>query len=108
MIQNSHDSYKQIEAKFKKQCEQLKNTIEAEVSIAEQAEQLIQRIENEYNKIIEANVLKINDGLSLYRSTLIAKAKHQGASDLKIGANLVSLDEYLVINIELSNNKLTA
>jgi hypothetical protein len=97
-----HEEYTQVEAKFTKQSNELKNRIEAEIEIANKAEQLNQRLKEEHDKITGATLIRINEGARKYRNILITKAKQSGKTDLKVGAQLMSLDAYLQSNINLS------
>ena len=99
-----HEEYTQLEAKFTKQSNELNNRIEAEIEIANKAEQLKQRLIEEHNKITEATLIRINDGVRQYRNILITKAKQSDKANLIVGAQSMTLDTYLQSNIDLSSD----
>ena len=103
-----HDEYKQIEAKFSKKFKELQNTIEVEMVIVERINTLIGRINSEYLKIVEFYLIRVNDGLGTYRSTLVAIAKNNGFQEIKVGAHMISIDDYHKANINISNINFSA
>jgi hypothetical protein len=103
-----NEEYDQIEAKFVRETTELKSRIEIESKEALKAQQLISLLEQEYNKMVEASLLRINDGLRQYRNAFVSIAKAKGKLGLKVGAQQIDLDTYLSIDIDFNSQNLAA
>jgi len=102
-----NEEYDQIDAKFTRETSELKNRIEIESKEAQKAQQLISLLEQEHNKMVEATLLRINDGLRQYRNTFVSIAKSKNKLDLKVGAQQFDLDTYLSIEIDFNSHNLS-
>lgn len=103
-----NEEYEQIEAKFTVKTSELKSRIEIESGDAQKAQQLISLLEQQHNKMVQATLLRINDGLRQYRNTFVTLAKSKGKSEIKVGVQHSSLDSYLSVDIDYNSQKLAA
>ena len=94
-----------IDKEFSKNTEELSRRVDEEAKINTRAEQLRERLVKEYNSVLGATEIRLNEGLSQYRTMFVTIAK-QKKQNIKVGAKLLSLDQYLDTSIDFTREEL--
>ncbi len=98
------EEMERIDAEYEVKLGQLKNALSQFEQEVKDIDALVARIQSKEKSIVQEATRVINEAIERYQSMLTTTAKQKGLSDIKIGPEQKTLDEYHALTLTVSND----